>query len=219
MIITKHKDIQNILDSISSYDKVAVLGCSECATVCRTGGPEELEIIKEILEENDKTVPVSLVLTTSCNDLTTKKDLKSIKNELSDCDVVLSFACGNGVQTLSKFLDIPVLPGNNTLFVGERIRSGIFEENCRTCGDCVLGRTAAICPVSRCSKGLLNGACGGSTDGKCEINPEQDCAWVLIYDRLKDQDNIELLESIHPVRSYTDHNHPRELNFRKNGNK
>lgn len=219
MIITKSKDIHSILNSLNKYNKVAVLGCSECATVCRTGGNEEVEIMKEVLEDNNIEVPAAIVINTSCNDLTTKKDLRKIKKQLSDCEAVLSLACGNGVQTLAKFLDIPVYPGNNTLFVGERIRSGIFEENCRTCGDCVLGRTAAICPVSRCSKGLLNGACGGSTDGKCEINPEQDCAWVLIYNRLKDQDQLEFLEQIEPLRSYETYTRPRVLNNRKTNEK
>lgn len=213
MIISKQKDRDEILKSLENYNNIIILGCSECATVCHTGGEPELAEMKEFLESNGKTVNDTLVLTTSCNDLTTRKELKSLES-LEETDAILSLACGNGVQTLPKFLKIPILPGNNTSFVGERIRNGIFEENCRTCGDCLLGRTAAICPVTKCAKGLLNGACGGSKDGKCEVNPEEDCAWVLIFNKLEENDQLDLFEQIHPLRDYGPSSSRRNLNLR-----
>lgn len=214
MIISSKKEKDEVLSSLKNYKKVLLLGCSECATVCHTGGEPELEEMKQFLEENNKKVVDSIVLTTSCNDLTTKKELRKYIKE-KDFDVILSLACGNGVQTVANFFDIPVVPGNNTNFVGERIRNGIFEENCRTCGDCLLGRTAAICPVTRCAKGLLNGGCGGSSDGKCEVDPDQDCAWVLIYDRLEKNGQLDLLEELHPIRNYESSSHRRNLNLRE----
>lgn len=214
MIISQQKDKDTILESIKNYKNLIILGCSECATICHTGGEEEVEAFKDFLNQNGKNVLATLVLQTSCNDLTTKKELKSLKPYLEDADAILSFACGNGVQTLGKLADVAVVPGNDTLFVGERIRNGIFEENCRTCGDCLLGRTAAVCPVTKCSKGLLNGPCGGSSDGKCEVNPDQDCAWVLIYDRLDKMDRLDLLEEVYPIRDYQSSSVTRDLNTR-----
>ncbi len=182
--------------------------------MCATGGQEAVDELKAELKENGYDVLDATVLTTSCNDLLTKKELKPLKEAVEDSDLIVSLACGNGVQTLAKLTGKRVVPSNNTLFVGERIRGGVFEETCRTCGACVLGRTAAICPVSRCSKGLLNGPCGGSIDGYCEVDPELKCAWIEIYNRLKEDDRLDLLEEVEPIRSYINVSHPRKLNRR-----
>lgn len=215
MIITKKKPYNEILDALDMSEKIVILGCSECAAMCKTGGEEEVQVMKEALEAEGYTVLAAEVLTTACNNLLDKKEMKALREQLEAADAVLSLSCGNGVQTVAHHVDKPVIPGTNTLFVGEKVRAGIFEENCRTCGQCVLGRTAAVCPVSRCAKGLLNGACGGSTNGKCEVNPDEDCAWVLIYNRLKELDQLEALEKIYPLRSYLDSSHPRSLNLKK----
>lgn len=211
MVITEKKPIEEIKESLSGYKNILVLGCSECAEMCQTGGEDEVREMAETLGEG---VLESGVLTTACNVLLTKRELKDYLKD-KDFDAILSLACGNGVQVISEITGLPVLPGNNTVFVGERIRNGVFEENCRTCGECVLGRTAAICPVSRCSKSLLNGPCGGSTDGKCEVDSEQDCAWVLIFNRLKEMDRLDLFEEIYEPRSSMNSSHPRKLNLRR----
>ena len=127
-----------------------------------------------------------------------------LKPQMDDVDAVLSLACGIGVQTLAQLSpELPVFPAQNTHFMGaEEREEGILEERCTGCGDCLLALTGNICPVARCSKGLLNGACGGSKDGKCELDPKRDCAWILIYEQLKKQGKLELLREFRPPRDY-----------------
>ncbi len=215
MVITKNKDYNEILKSLGNNKNIIILGCSECASVCKTGGEDQVVDLKKYLETNNKNVQNTKVLSTSCNFLLSKKELKELKDDLTNCDVVISMSCGNGVQTVSDILNQQVVPANDTLFVGEKIRSGIFEENCRTCGECLLGRTAAICPVTRCAKGLLNGPCGGAKYGKCEVNEENDCAWIEIYNRLLELDKVELLEEVYPIRSYSESSSKRSINNRR----
>ena len=215
MIITEKKPIENVLDFLKDAKKVVVLGCSECATACNTGGEPEVADMVKVLQENGKEVLGSKVLTTSCNYLLDKKELKELKAEIADADAVLSLACGDGVQTVAELVDFDVFPGNDTMYVGQTVRNGIFKEMCKTCGDCVLGRTAAICPVTQCGKGLMNGACGGSKNGMCEVNPDNKCAWIEIYKKLKDQGKEDLLEEIEPIRGYKASAHPRTLNLRE----
>ena len=145
--------------------------------------------------------------------------LKELKSELADADAVLSLACGDGTQTIVKNLkNIPVYPANNTMFIGETKRIGEFEEACKACGDCELGWTGGICPVTMCAKGLINGACGGAKNGKCEVSQDNDCAWVKIYERLKDIDQLDNLLEIRPMKDYSKQNNPRSLNLKEKQN-
>ena len=186
MIVSENKSMQEILGFLKKAQKVVIVGCNECAATCKSGGEEEVLKMKEALESEGKTVLGYTLLEPACNLLKSKKDLKSLKSEIKEADAILSLACGDGTQTIVKNLkDKPVYPANNTLFIGEVKRVGEFEEACKACGECELGWTGGICPVTMCAKGLLNGACGGARDGKCEVDPENDCAWVLIYNRLK----------------------------------
>jgi len=179
-----------------------------------SGGEKELMEMKEELEGIDKKILTYIVPETSCNYLLVRRDLRKIRNVLEEADAVLSFACGDGTQTIAKLVNIPVYPGNNTLFVGEVERVGLYSEACRTCGDCVLGVTGGICPVTRCAKSLLNGPCGGAKDGKCEVNPENDCAWILIYNKLKELGQLDKLTEIHEPKDYSRQAYPRNLNLR-----
>ncbi|MFR3071745.1 MAG: methylenetetrahydrofolate reductase C-terminal domain-containing protein, partial [Paeniclostridium sp.] len=156
------------------------------------------------------------MLDPACNLLKSKKDLKSLKSEIKEADAILSLACGDGTQTIVKNLkDKPVYPANNTLFIGEVKRVGEFEEACKACGECELGWTGGICPVTMCAKGLLNGACGGARDGKCEVDPENDCAWVLIYNRLKSINQLDNLLDIKEPKDYSKSCNPRSLSLKK----
>lgn len=215
MIISQKKPYEEVLDYLKDAKKVVLTGCSECATVCHTGGEEELEAMKAALEADGKEVLATTVLTASCNVLLNKKELKAIKAEMADADAILCMACGDGVQTVAKVSKMETYPANDTMFVGETVRNGIFEEMCKTCGECVLGRTAAICPITRCGKSLLNGACGGARDGKCEVIPENDCAWIEIYKKMKDQGKLELMEEIDPIRGYKAKAYPRTINLKE----
>ncbi len=216
MIISENKPFEEILDYIKDAKKIILVGCSQCAATCKSGGEEEVLKMKERLEMEGKEVIGYQLLDPACNLLKSKKDLKSLKNEINEADAILSLACGDGTQTIVKNIkNKPVYPANNTLFIGEVKRVGEFEEACKACGKCELGWTGGICPVTMCAKGLLNGACGGAKDGKCEVNPEHDCAWVLIYDRLKSINQLENLLEIKEPKDYSKSCAPKNLNLKK----
>ena len=216
MVISDKKPIQEILGFLEGSEKVVLVGCNQCAATCKTGGEPELQAMKEELEANGKTVLGCKVIDPCCNLLQCKKDLKAVKEELKEGDAILSLACGDGTQTIVKNTkSMPVYPANNTLFIGEVERVGQFEEACKACGECELGWTGGICPVTMCAKGLINGACGGAKDGKCEISHENDCAWIKIYERLKDIDQLENLTAVRPPKDYSKQNNPRSLDLKK----
>lgn len=214
MIISEKKPFEEVLESLKDCEKIVITGCSLCATVCKVGGDEEVALMKKKLEENGKKVLGTKVLDPSCNFLKVRKDIKELKNELAEADAVLSLACGDGTQTVAKVVKVPVYPGNNTLFIGEVERVGQYKEACKACGNCQLGWTGGICPVTMCAKGLLNGPCGGSRDGKCEVNPENDCAWILIYNKLKEQGKLDNLLNVRDPRNYAINAHPSKVDLR-----
>ena len=216
MIISENKPMEEILNFLDNAQKIVLIGCKQCAATCKSGGEEEVLKMKDELESEGKEVLGYVILDPACNLLKSKKDLKSLKNELSDADAVLSLACGDGTQTIVKNLKkTPVYPGNNTMFIGETKRVGEFEEACKACGECELGWTGGICPVTMCAKGLINGACGGAKNGKCEINSENDCAWIKIYERLNDINQLENLLEIRPMKDYSKQNNPRSLSLKQ----
>jgi len=216
MIISENKPMQEILEFLDKSEKVVLVGCGQCAAICKSGGQDEILKMKEALEEEGKEVIGHIMLDPACNLLKTKKDLKSLKEEIKNADAILSLACGDGTQTIVKNVGkVPVYPANNTMFIGETKRVGEFEESCKACGQCELGWTGGICPVTMCAKGLINGACGGAKNGKCEVSQENDCAWVMIYERLKEIDQLDNLLTIRPMKDYSKQNNPRNLNVKK----
>ncbi len=216
MIISENKPFEEILGYIKNANKIVLVGCNQCAATCKSGGEEEVLKMKERLESEGKEILGYQMLDPACNLLKSKKDLKSLKSEIKEADAILSLACGDGTQTIVKNLkDKPVYPANNTLFIGEVKRVGEFEEACKACGECELGWTGGICPVTMCAKGLLNGACGGARDGKCEVDPENDCAWVLIYNRLKSINQLDNLLDIKEPKDYSKSCNPRSLSLKK----
>ena len=171
MIITQKKPLEEVLAMVGDAKTVAVIGCGLCASTCQTGGAPEVEAMKQTLEEAGKTVVVTDVADACCMKLGVRAKCKAISAAAPECIVCMS--CGDGVQTIAKnCTGIPVYPANNTMFLGEVARVGIWEEACKMCGDCVLGTTGGICPITQCAKSLVNGPCGGQKNGKCEVNPE-----------------------------------------------
>ena len=216
MIISENKPMQEILEFLDKSEKVVLVGCGQCAAICKSGGQDEILRMKEALEQEGKEVIGHIMLDPACNLLKTKKDLKSLKEEIKNADAILSLACGDGTQTIVKNVcKVPVYPANNTMFIGETNRVGEFEESCKACGQCELGWTGGICPVTMCAKGLINGACGGAKNGKCEVSQENDCAWVMIYERLKEIDQLENLLEMRPMKDYSKQNNPRHLNIKQ----
>jgi hypothetical protein len=130
--------------------------------------------------------------------------IEPLTARLQEYDLVLSLACGIGVQTMAeRFKDLPIVPGLNTTFLGFPVEHGVFEERCQACGDCVLGLTGGFCPVARCSKQLFNGPCGGSQNGVCEVDPDTDCVWHLICERLTERGQLENLLKIEPPKDWS----------------
>ncbi|MGM0452319.1 MAG: methylenetetrahydrofolate reductase C-terminal domain-containing protein [Thermodesulfobacteriota bacterium] len=187
MITAEQKPMEEIIACVSPYDRILLVGCNECVSVCSAGGRKEVGLLSSALQmhflKQGKTLEIKeITLERQCD----PEYVEELVNYVDSADAVLSMACGCGVQTIAgRYREKPVFPAVNTSFMGASERQGVWAERCQGCGDCVLGITGGICPVARCSKRLLNGPCGGSTLGKCEIDPNIDCAWQLIWDRLK----------------------------------
>jgi len=196
MIITKQKDFSYLLNSIKK-GPVFIIGCNECATLCHTGGEEEVLSMKEKLKTKNIDTTGWIILEPACHFLNDKRLLKKCKKEIDAAKKILVLACGNGVQTVSEIIeDVDVIPGTDTLFLGEIKRATDFEKRCIMCGECIQDLFEGTCPVSRCPKSMQNGPCGGSINGKCEVDKEMDCVWDIIYKRLKKKGQLDNLKEI-----------------------
>jgi hypothetical protein len=204
MIVTTQKPLDEVLDFITPYTNILIAGCDGCTQPPR--GLREAKTLGQLLELAGKlkNQGFNFRVTTVAKQCDNYLAASILRPQMDDVEAVLSLACGIGVQTLaSVFPEVPIFPAQNTHFMGaEEREEGILEERCAGCGDCLLAVTGGICPVARCSKGLLSGACGGSKEGKCELSPDRDCAWCLIYERLKKQGKLALLKESRPPRDY-----------------
>ncbi len=200
MIKIQPKPIEEITDIAGSYKKILIVGCGGCASVCLGGGQPEVDKLTEILNLNfeDKNAPnraKGCTIERQCN----KAFIEELENKVPEYDCVFSMACGAGAQYIAEvFPGTPVFPAVNTVSIGIDREIGVYEERCRACGECVLSYTGGICPVTRCAKGLFNGPCGGTNRDECEIGRGIPCAWLAIYNRLKEQDR---LDDIHKLRA------------------
>lgn len=203
MIITKQKKFKDLLNSVGK-GPVFILGCNECATLCHTGGEEEVLAMKDAFEKKQVRVSGWVVLEPACHLNNDKRLLRPFKEELNKSKKILVLACGNGVQTITEiFDDKDIISGTDTLFLGEIKRANEFDKRCNICGECLLDLFGGLCPVSRCPKSMLNGPCGGAKGGKCEINPDMDCVWDQIYNRLKQSGKLHLLEEIQKPKDWS----------------
>ena len=199
--ITKQKPFDEVEQLLDRFDRVYIIGCGTCATMTRTGGIDQVLEMKEQLQEQGKLVTGWTVIPTACDEMT-EVALKENDEAIKNANCILVMACALGVHRLSLYISKPVIPALDTLFIGVEDSPGNFHEVCAQCGQCVLGETAGICPLTACHKGLLNGPCGGTDNGKCEVDKEKDCAWTLIYQRLKEQDRLDLMRKYHPPKNY-----------------
>ena len=207
--ITEQKPFATITQFLEPHRRVYIIGCGTCATMCRTGGKEEVLRMKEQLEEEAKTVTGWMVIPTACHALTGEA-MRLEADRLEEADAILVMTCAFGVQRVGSFTDKLVYPALDTIFIGMEESPGQFSEVCSQCGECFLGETAGICPITACAKGLLNGPCGGSKDGKCEVDPDRDCAWILIYERLKALGRLGLMLKCRPPRDFQKAQRPRK---------
>jgi len=205
MIVADKKPLDEIIEEIKDRENILILGCNECVTVCEAGGQKEAGILASalrmyFLNQGQEVKIDEVTLERQCD----HEYLEEIRDTIDQYDAVVSLACGVGVQFMAeKYRTTPVYPGVNTCFLGATEERGLWTERCQACGSCLLASTGGICPIARCAKRLLNGPCGGSTAGKCEINQEVDCAWQLIVDRLKALEKMEDYEKLAPIKDWS----------------
>ena len=199
MIVADRKNVREIRDMIKGHQRVLLVGCGTCVTVCLAGGEREVGILGSALRMalrlagNDRTVLDECTIERQCEDAF----IDALAPRVAEYDAICSLGCGAGVQALAeRFPHIPVYPGLNTQFIGILESQGVWTEKCAGCGACRLGQYFGICPITRCSKRQLNGPCGGSRNGKCEVSENADCAWQLMYDRAKTMGKVSMLESV-----------------------
>lgn len=198
MIIAKLKPLEEILQYIQNYDKVLVLGCKECAYGCSTGIEKEVKRVAERIKREREKIGGSIhvfkkTLIRQCE----PEYIKLIEEFKDEVNAIISLGCGVGVNLIADLYPrIEVYPGVNTLFLGAKIKEGYWVEKCRACGDCIIGYTAGLCPITRCPKNLLNGPCGGAKNGICEVRKNLPCVWQQIIRRLKNRGKLENLMEI-----------------------
>jgi ferredoxin len=198
MIVAERKTIPELLDIVKQHEKILVLGCGTCVTVCLAGGEREVSIIASALRMASRLAghPLQveeLTIERQCDNVFIEQAAEVIERN----DAVLSLGCGAGVQAIAeRYNEKPVYAGLDTAFIGILEERGVWTEKCSACGACVLSEYGGICPLTRCAKRLLNGPCGGSREDRCEVRPDRQCAWQLIYNRLKDIGQIDRLRKI-----------------------
>jgi ferredoxin len=205
MIVAQQKPLAEIKAMVGEAERILVLGCGTCVTVCFAGGAKEVATLASALRiatrlEGREITVAEATVQRQCE----WEYLDPLKNDLEQYDVVVSLGCGVGVQALAeRFPGKRFLPGLNTAFMGMPTAQGQWEERCQACGNCVLDKTAGICPIARCSKQLLNGPCGGSQNGECEINSSVPCAWQMIWDRMKQLGLQDRLLEVQPAKDWS----------------
>ena len=215
MIVAKRKPFNEIKELVSGAKKILVLGCGTCVAVCLAGGEKEVAILSTQLKmalalENQDVEIDEMTIERQCDREFIGE--VSTKANVDDYDLILSTACGAGVQLLSDVFDHKVvLPALNTTFIGVAEGPGVWTERCRSCSDCVLAETGGICPVTMCAKGLVNGPCGGARKGKCEADTEKDCAWTLIYNRLEKLGKMDRMKQIIGPKKHGVEAHPAKI--------
>lgn len=205
MIVAERKPLEEIERELEGCRKILIAGCGTCVTVCMAGGEKEVGLLASMLRMRARLAGRELeIAETTVQRQCDWEYVEPLAALAKGCDAILSMACGVGVNYATEVLgSVRVLPALNTRFYGANVAEGIWAERCAGCGDCLLALTEGICPIARCSKSLLNGPCGGSQDGKCEVDPGIDCAWQLIYERLEKLGRLDRLEEILPPKDWS----------------
>jgi len=213
LIITEQKSFEEILRMLEPFNRIFIIGCGECSTVVQTGGEEQVKRMAERLRGAGKEVVGAVVVETPCDARILRRDTRNLKDAIESSDAILCMTCGAGVQDIVEHLKKPSIPALDTKFLGIIEHIGEFYERCRACGECILYETGGICPIVRCPKGMLNGPCGGMYEGKCEVGGyKRDCAWILIYNRLKELGMLDIYRAYRPPRDNSRLNaQPREV--------
>jgi hypothetical protein len=211
VIVAKPKPFEEVVSMLGDFSRVLVAGCGTCVAVCLAGGEKEAGILASQLQlvfRDRDFKSFAATVERQCD----REFLTLLRADVAQADAVVSLACGAGIQFIAEmYPDKPVFPGVDTSFIGVNEGAGIWSERCKACNQCYLGLTGGICPVTMCAKSLLNGPCGGPSNGKCETSPDRDCAWVKIVERLKSQSRLDILAKITPPRDFRLSEHPAKL--------
>jgi len=199
--ITQLKPETEIDKLLEGIGRVFIIGCGTCTTMTHTGGEPEVAAMQTRLTEKGNMVTGTMVTAVACDHLTSEA-LNEFGSQIEQADALLIMTCGYGVQTVASQLKKMVVPALDTLFIGKETGVGKFDEICTQCGTCIIGETGGICPVTSCHKGLVNGPCGGTDNGQCEIDNNKACAWTRIYDRLRDLGLLDVMRKYHPPRNH-----------------
>jgi ferredoxin len=205
MIVGEQKPFDEIWEMVKDHKQLTVFGCNTCVSVCHQGGNKEAEILASLLRMRATQDGVDIDIQEGGIERQCEHPFfEKVRDTLEKSEAILSLACGIGVQFAAEiYKTTPVYPALNTTFLGDVQSEGFFTEKCQACGDCVLGATGGVCPVSRCCKRVMNGPCGGSTNGKCEISKDIDCAWQLVVDRLEAIGRLDDYEKIAPIKDWS----------------
>ncbi|MCP4681927.1 MAG: 5,10-methylenetetrahydrofolate reductase [Desulfobacterales bacterium] len=199
--ITKPKPEEEIDRLLEGLTRIFIMGCGTCVTLTHTGGLPEVNAMKERLSDLGKLVTGDVVVPVACDNLTADI-LGEYREHIEQADTLLIMTCAFGVQTIASQLKKMVVPALDTLFIGKETGPGQFGEICTQCGTCIIGETGGICPVTSCHKGLVNGPCGGTNNGNCEIDKNKDCAWTLIYYRLDALGQLDAMRKLQKPRNH-----------------
>jgi ferredoxin len=199
--ITRKKPEEEVDRLLEGFNRIFVIGCGTCVTLTRTGGEPEVSDMVENLKRKGKLITGKAVFPVACDNLTSEAT-REYSAQIEQSDILLIMTCAFGVQTIGKNTRKMIVPALDTMFIGKETGLGLFDEVCTQCGSCILGETGGVCPVTSCHKGLLNGPCGGTNNGKCEIDSKKDCAWTLIYNRLNELGKIDAMRPLQKPRNY-----------------
>jgi ferredoxin len=208
--ITQKKSEEEIERLLKGLNRIFIIGCGTCVTLTHTGGEPEVRELKKNLSEKGKLITGTTVVPVACDNLT-REFLGEFGEQIKQSDTLLITSCAFGVQTIARQLKKMVVPAVNTMFIGKETAFGTFDEICTQCGTCIIGETGGICPVTNCHKGLVNGPCGGTNHGKCEIDVDKDCAWTLIYNRLTELDRLDSMRKYQKPRNHLGEPKPGKL--------
>ncbi len=211
MIVTEQKKYEDILKMLTDAKTVFIVGCGLCATSSATGGEDQVKELAEKLSKDGKQITGWTVVDSTCDSRLCKKNLSPFKNEIENTDAFIVMSCGAGIQTIAGLVGKAVFPALNSMFLAKVERAGKYYETCITCGKCQLDKTGGICLLTKCPKNTLNGPCGGSVKGKCEVNSENDCAWALIEERLKMLNRVDDIKDFQPAKDWTSALRPRKV--------
>ena len=208
--ITQKKPEEEIERLLNGLSRLFIIGCGTCVTLTRTGGEPEVRTMGVNLSEKGKLITGHTVVPVACDNLT-REFLSEFGGHIELADALLIMTCAFGVQTIARQLNKMVVPALDTMFIGKETAFGTFDEICTQCGTCIIGETGGICPVTNCHKGLVNGPCGGTNHGKCEIDLNKDCVWTLIYNRLNELGRLDSMRKYQKPRNHLGEPKPGKL--------